>query len=98
MAPVMPPMLGGAGYAAQVAPAFSPPPMAASIASLPASVATVNPMYGSVVTPGLNVSQGMMASTANFGYGMGPTVGTVVGSMSRPAYGVTAITGWLITV
>jgi hypothetical protein len=39
------------------------------------------------------MSQGLLASNGSFGYGMGPTVGTVVGSMNRPAYGVTAITG-----
>lgn len=67
-----------------------PPGMVTSVASIPPSVATV-PLNASYVTPGLNVSQQMMSS-ANFGYGMGPTVGTVVGAMNQPAYGVTAMT------
>jgi hypothetical protein len=67
-------------------------PAVASVSSIPPSVATVNPMSGSFVTPGLNVSQGLYASNGSFGYGMGPTVGTVVGSMHNPAYGVTTIT------
>lgn len=90
MAPVMPAMIGTGMARSIITPNI---PAVASISSLPPSVANINPMYESAVTPNLNMSQRLLASNGSFGYGMGPTVGTVVGSMHNPAYGVTAITG-----
>lgn len=90
-APMMPQMPGTTFSQSIVSPNMMQPPMVASVATLPPSVTSV-PLAGSFVSPGLNVSQQMMASTGNFGYGMGPTVGTVVGAMNQPAYGVTAMT------
>ena len=70
--------------------------IAPSVASIPtvASVAPIDPMIrGSYVAPGLNMSQQMMTSAQfGYGYGMGPTVGTVVGQMGAPGYGITAVT------
>ena len=74
MAPMVPQMQGAA---------FTQSVLANNIGQIPtvASVAPIDPsIRGSYVTQGLNMSQQMMNSAQfGYGYGMGPTVGTVVG-------------------
>lgn len=89
----VPPMQGPTFAQSVVAPIAPMAPIATSIPTV-ASVAPLDPsLHGSYVTPGLNVSQQMMTSAQfGYGYGMGPTVGTVVGRMNAPGYGITAVT------
>lgn len=87
MAPMIPQMQGAAFTQSVVANNIGPIPTVATVAPIDPSI------RGSYVTQGLNMSQQMMNSAQfGYGYGMGPTVGTVVGQMNHPGYGITAIT------
>lgn len=98
-------MVPAGQYAPPVAPMMVPQMQSATFTqsmispTVMPTVATVSPIdpsiRGSYVTPGLtmNASQQLMTSGQfGYGYGMGPTVGTVVGQMNQPGYGITAIT------